>query len=390
MDGGKPMITKAKSLCLLAVLFCVLLPLAAWAEEAADPTVPPTQPLRSARIRAVGDVMAHDHQLKIAKQKDGSYDFHPQLSLIADALGNADYTIANLETTIGKCRGQGYSGYPSFNSPRALLDALKDAGVDFLTLANNHMLDRRLEGVLNTVGYVEAYGFDHGGANRSLEEKARPVIAEVNGIRIGFICETRYTNSQENYLKLEDREYAINYLRAGEFQEDLQRLKDENVDVIIAIPHWGEEYMRKPDQKTQQIARAMIAMGVDVILGSHPHVAQPIQMLTVKGEDGQERTGLVAYSMGNFLSNQNWRYANASLMVDFTLQEKQDGGFEVKNVGVIPLYICNTTKMVCTVSAQKYLEHPHEAMDAKTVKDMKQAYGDLRKLIDERVPFLAE
>ena len=77
-------------------------------------------------------------------------------------------------------------------------------------------------------------------------------------------------------------------------------------------------------------------------------------------------------------------------MVDFTLQEKQGGGFEVKNVGVIPLYICNTTKMVCTVSAQKYLEHPHEAMDAKTVKDMKQAYGDLRKLIDERVPFLAE
>ncbi len=375
-------------MCALALLLCALLPLAGWAEEAADPTVSPTQPLRSARIRAVGDVMAHDHQLKIAKRKDGSYDFHPQLSLIADALGNADYTIANLETTIGKCRGQGYSGYPSFNSPRALLDALKDAGVDFLTLANNHMLDRRLEGVLNTVGYVEAYGFDHGGANRSLEEKARPVIAEVNGIRIGFICETRYTNSQENYLKPEDRKYAINYLRVGEFQEDLQRLKDENVDVIIAIPHWGEEYMRKPDQKTQQIARAMIAMGVDVILGSHPHVAQPIQMLTVQGEDGRERTGLVAYSMGNFLSNQNWRYANASLMLDFTLQEKQGGGFQVKNVGVIPLYIWNTQKMVCTVSAQKYLEHPHEAMDAKTVKDMKQAYGDLRKLIDERVPFL--
>lgn len=375
-------------MCALALLLCALLPLAGWAEEAADPTVPPTQPLRSARIRAVGDVMAHDHQLNIAKRKDGSYDFHPQLSLIAESLANADYTIANLETTIGKCRGQGYSGYPSFNSPRALLDALKDAGVDFLTLANNHMLDRRLEGVLNTVGYVEAYGFDYGGANRSLEEKARPVIAEVNGIRIGFICETRYTNSQENYLKPEDREYAINYLRAGEFQEDLQRLKDENVDVIIAIPHWGEEYMRKPDQKTQQIARAMIAMGVDVILGSHPHVAQPIQMLTVQGEDGRERTGLVAYSMGNFLSNQNWRYANASLMLDFTLQEKQGGGFQVKNVGVIPLYIWNTQKMVCTVSAQKYLEHPHEAMDAKTVKDMKQAYGDLRKLIDERVPFL--
>ncbi len=382
------MFTKERIMCALALLLCALLPLAGWAEEAADPTVPPTQPLRSARIRAVGDVMAHDHQLNIAKRKDGSYDFHPQLSLIAESLANADYTIANLETTIGKCRGQGYSGYPSFNSPRALLDALKDAGVDFLTLANNHMLDRRLEGVLNTVGYVEAYGFDYGGANRSLEEKARPVIAEVNGIRIGFICETRYTNSQENYLKPEDREYAINYLRAGEFQEDLQRLKDENVDVIIAIPHWGEEYMRKPDQKTQQIARAMIAMGVDVILGSHPHVAQPIQMLTVQGEDGRERTGLVAYSMGNFLSNQNWRYANASLMLDFTLQEKQGGGFQVKNVGVIPLYIWNTQKMVCTVSAQKYLEHPHEAMDAKTVKDMKQAYGDLRKLIDERVPFL--
>ena len=383
------MITKAK--ILLLALLCALLATAALAEGVApDPTLAPPEGLRSVRIRAVGDVLAHEHQLKIAKQKDGSYDFHPQLSMIADSLADADYTIANLETTIEKCRGLGYSGYPSFNSPKALLEALKDAGVDFLTLANNHMLDRRMEGLLNTIGYVDAYGFDHGGTNRSLAEKAIPNIVEVNGIRIGFICETRYTNSQENHLTEEERAYAVNYLDADDFNADLQRLKDENVDVIIAVLHWGEEYMRKPDAKTVKIAQYMISQGVDVILGSHPHVAQPIQMMTVQGADGRERTGLVAYSLGNFLSNQSWRYVCAGLMLDFTLQEKQEGGFEIRNVGVVPLFCWNSPKMVCTISSQKYLNYPPKGMNAATVKEMEQAYSDLRTLIDDRVPFLVE
>ena len=115
--------------------------------------------LRSARFRAVGDLMFHDAQLKIARQPDAKYDFHPQFALIAKTLGNADYTIANLETTIGRFRDIPYSGFPRFNAPEALLDAIRDAGVDFLTLANNHILDRFFEGLVTTVDNVEAKGF---------------------------------------------------------------------------------------------------------------------------------------------------------------------------------------------------------------------------------------
>ena len=109
--------------------------------------------------------MIHRKQLEIARQADGSYDFHPQFALVAEALKNADYTIANLENTIGQFRDVPFTGFPRFNSPEALLDALREAGVDFLTLANNHILDRFFEGLVTTVDRVEAWGFDFGGAN---------------------------------------------------------------------------------------------------------------------------------------------------------------------------------------------------------------------------------
>ena len=121
--------------------------------------------LRSARFRAVGDLMFHSRQLDIALQPDGRYDFHPQFALVAEALGNADYTIANLETTIGQFRDIPYSGFPRFNTPEALLSALRDAGINFLTLANNHILDRFYAGLVRTVDSVETWGFDFGGAN---------------------------------------------------------------------------------------------------------------------------------------------------------------------------------------------------------------------------------
>ena len=169
-------------------LALALLPLAACAEGVApDPTLEPPAELRSVRIRACGDLMVHKKQLQIARQPDGSYDFHPQYAMIADSLANADYTIANLETTVGQYENRPYSGFPMFNTPESLLDAVKDAGVDFLTLANNHMLDRWSGGVAITVESVEKYGFDHVGAYRTKAEKEAPVVVEVGGIKFGFI-----------------------------------------------------------------------------------------------------------------------------------------------------------------------------------------------------------
>ena len=348
------------------------------------------QPLRHATIRAAGDLMVHIKQLRIAKQKDGSYDFYPQYALVNEALGNADYTIANLETTIGKYGKMAYSGYPLFNTPETLLDAVRDAGVDFLTLANNHMLDRYFEGMQATVDWVEKYGFDHGGANRTPEERDKPVIVEVNGIRIGMLCYTQMTNGMEAHCSSAVKEYGVNYLRRARFDADIEKLKAENVDVIIAIPHWGQEYRRRPEQKTVDTARYMIAAGVDVVLGSHPHMVQPVRYETVETDNGKTRRGLVAYSLGNFISNMLVQYTDSGIILQFTVQEKQEGGFEITSPAVVPIYCWKTDDQIRALSSAKYYDNPPEGMSSNRYARMKETYRELRKLIDDSIPFIAE
>ena len=377
----------------LALLLAAMLLGACAAAEAAfeaEPTLEPAQELRSARLRAVGDLMVHQKQLDIARQADGSYDFHPQYALIADSLADADYTIANLETTIGQYRDRDYSGFPLFNSPESLLDAVRDAGVDFLTLANNHMLDRYFEGMLNTVEVVERYGFDHGGANRSPEEQQTPIIVEVNGIALGMLCYTQMTNGMESYCNAAVKEYGVNYLRKADFAAEVQALRDAGAEVIIAMPHWGEEYNRKPEANTVALAKKMVAAGVDVVLGSHPHMVQPVEFVEVATESGQTRRGLVAWSLGNFIDNMTKRYTDSGILLEFTVQERQDGSFGIENVGVVPIYCWKRDDSIQAISSLKYLDEPPEGMSSGTWQRMQDSYQELERLLGEDVKMLAE
>ena len=354
------------------------------------PVLDEPQPLRTARIRAVGDLMVHKKQLSIARQADGSYDFHPQYALIADALANADYTIANLETTVGKYPGLDYSGFPMFNAPENLLEAIRDAGVDFLTLANNHMLDRYFEGMVNTVNLVEQYGFDFGGANRSPEERDAPKVVWVNGIGIGFLCYTQMTNGMESHCNAAATEYGVNYLRKADFAADVQKARDAGADIVIALPHWGEEYRRKPEANTVALAKLLIASGVDVILGSHPHMAQPVKFVEAETADGGTRTGLVAYSLGNFISNMTLRYTDTGLMLEFTIRERQDGSFGIDDVGCVPVYCWRESDSIRAISALKYLETPPEGMRKADHALVKQGYRDIADVLGAEIPLLAE
>ena len=360
------------------------------------PTIPPMEcptpepMLRSARIRAVGDLMVHEKQLKIARLSDGSYDFHPQYSLIADSLADADYTIANLETTIGKYGKMDYSGYPMFNTPEALLDAVKDAGVDFLTMANNHMLDRYLEGMIATVNHVEEYGFDHGGANRTQEEHDTPNVIEVNGIRLGMLCYTEMTNGMEHYCREDVSIYAVNYLRKADIAADVQALRDKGADIVIAMPHWGSEYLRQPESYNVNRAKRMIAAGVDIILASHPHMVQPVKRVEVETESGETRVGLVAYSLGNFISNMTKQYTDSGIILDFTLQEQQDGSFAVENVGYVPIFCWRQESQIRAISSLKYYEERPSGMSDSTWKRMKASCRELRDLLGENLVMLAE
>ena len=349
----------------------------------------PLPRLRSARFRAIGDVMVHETQLNHARREDGSYDFHSAFGMIAWELADADYTIANLETTVGKQEGRAYSGYPMFNSPESLLDTLEDAGIDFLTLANNHILDRGLDGMKMTVENVDRHGFDHGGANRTPEEKAKPVVAEVNGIRVGFLCYTEMTNGMENGNNGAAKQYGVNYLNDADLEGDVRRLKAAGAEVVVAIPHWGIEYRRQPEERTVNLARRMIAAGVDVILGSHPHMAQPVEFLEAQTESGETRRGLVVYSMGNFISNQSKQYTDWGLLVEFTLKERPEGGFDVDDVAVMPTFCWRQSEDIQTMPALAWYDAPAPGMDDATWQRLRQACDDARALIDESIPLIS-
>ena len=372
-----------KVLCIIAAL---LMCYAACAEEM--PVVSDT-PLRTARIRAVGDLMLHQKQLDVALTDSGEYDFYPQYAMTKDALSDADYTIGNLETTIGLYNDQPYSGYPRFNGPECLLTTIKDAGVDFLTLANNHILDRYFDGMVTTINNVEAAGFDHAGAYRTAEEADMPVIVEVNGIKFGMLAYTAHTNGMEIHSNAAATEFGVDYLANADFEADVQALEDLGAEIIIAMPHWGTEYNRKPDADVRRTAEKMTAAGIDVILGSHPHMVQPIEWLTVE-KDGDTYTSLVAWSLGNFVSNMLIQYTDSGIILDFTVSENPDGTLYITDVGYIPVYCWKQDDRIQALCSGEFLENKPENMSDSTYSRLKASHKELTDLIGEDFKLLTK
>ena len=324
-----------------------------------DPTPAPqtnTGTGRRVHMRVLGDIMFHQEQLDMAKQPDGSYDFSLQFKYIADSIGAADYTIANLETTVGKYKNQNYSGYPQFNTPESVLTTLKDCGIDFFTLANNHMLDRWFDGMKNNVNLCEKYGFQYVGAYRTQEERNTPTIYEINGIKIGFVAYTHSTNTMEDRgcdeaVKI----YGVPYLYKSDIEADIAALKKAGAEVVIALPHWGAENTHIPDSDQQKYAKKLAAAGADIILGSHSHMVEP--MLTYEGVDpntGKNRQVFCIYSMGNFISAMTLARTDNGIILDFTIVEQPDGSFRVEDIGYVPLYVWKHGSQLTVLPILKY------------------------------------
>lgn len=349
----------------------------------------------SARFRVAGDMLIHGKLLNSALCPDGSHDFHLHFAQIKNILKNADYTITNLETTVGKVGDLPYSGYPRFNTPEALLDTLRDAGVKFLTLANNHILDRGIEGLRTTTDKVRAWGFDFGGVNCSPEKKEKPMVVDICGMRVGFLCYTgvmNIVNSMESETEAVERAEALGVktLQHADFAADVRSAREAGAELVFALPHWGKEYRRKPEDETVALAKQMIAAGVDVILGCHSHMVQPVEYLKAETEDGRTRTGLVAYSLGNLISNQSDRYTDSGIVLDFTVRRLEGGGFLTENVRILPTYCWRQENRVQTLCSKKYLNVAPEGMDTSTWLRLKESYEELRELIDESFPMVEE
>jgi len=276
-----------------------------------EPTLTPVPDIRTISMVAVGNIFPHTPQITQAHIGDGKYDFKPSFEYIKPRLQQADLVIADLETSqagpdISFLGTKGYTSWPTFNTPQELSVALKDAGVDLMTLANNHSYDRGYDGLMVTLDYIRGLGIKTFGAYKSQEERDDILIENHDGINIAFIG---YTFSTNGIPVPEGKEYTVNLVPF--FQEysalitDIKTARDRGADIIAVFAHWGEEHHSEPNpQYLRQVASDLALAGADLIIGGHPKYTQPIEWFFNENADGSERASMVIYSQGNFLSNQ--------------------------------------------------------------------------------------
>ena len=276
--------------------------------------VQPTQNerVRSATIRIVGDVMQHLPQIEAARTTEG-YDYAPCFAEVGEWLSDADLTIANLETTL---RSEApYSGYPRFAAPVELAGELAAVGVDVALLANNHICDRGGEGLRGTVEALDSVGVRHTGAYSDLVDYARnnPLMVNVGDFRVAIMNYTYGTNG----LPIASGTY-VNLLDTVRLAADMERAA--TADIRLVCLHWGEEYHARPAKAQRELADWLYRKGATVVVGGHPHVVQPVEVLADKW--GRVR-GVTFYSLGNYVSNQTAPGTDGGMVA--TLHFKQQG-----------------------------------------------------------------
>lgn len=267
-----------------------------------------------ASLTAVGDIMMHSWQINRGYDAaTDTFDYMESFTYVADYLSAADFTFGNLETTFaGRYNGAssdvlGYADYPMFNSPEVLGNNLKDLGFDMLATANNHSLDSWEDGVYATLDHLDSLGIKHVGTARSQAEKDELCIVEVNGITFGFSC---YTYATNGLPVPSNAPYCVNTLEMydeaciNEMCNNVKRLNEAGVDVVMPIIHFGTEYRVPTDSYQEMCVDRLFEAGADVIIGSHPHVVESMEIREITNPDGSKRTGYVIYSMGNFISSQ--------------------------------------------------------------------------------------
>lgn len=296
----------------------------------------PADPVTRFTLVAVGDMMAHTPQLVSAKTSSG-YDFSGCFAPVASRIGEADLALGNLETVLA---GGTYTGYPSFNSPDAYAGAAIAAGFDVLTTANNHTLDRGPVGIGATLDALDRLGVLHTGTARSADEDTRVCVAEAEGVRVGVIA---YTYGMNGLTVPKDKPWLVNTIDSKKMTADVQAARASGADIVVVSIHNGVEYQRQPTEAQVKLERAMVDAGADVVLGSHPHVIQPMEMMEVAASADSTRTAFVTHSLGNFLSNQRERYRDTGLIVRLQFEKNlKTGVTSLVGVEYVPVWVDDT------------------------------------------------
>jgi len=271
----------------------------------------------SIKLLFVGDVMGHGPQIRSAEiVKNKSYDYEPNFKYVAPIIESADLAIGNLEVTLpGK---PPYQGYPRFRSPDDLAKALRLAGFDMMVTSNNHSNDAGKLGVIETINTLKEYGFYQTGTFKNQEEKDwfYPLILYKNNFKIAFLNYTYDTNGLPTRAPT-----VVNLIDSEQIKEDMTMARALKPDAIIVLMHWGLEYQLIESEKQRKLAKNIFEWGADLIIGSHPHVIQPIKEVQLAEENGSVKKRVITYSLGNFISNQTKTNTDGGLMFEVSLHK---------------------------------------------------------------------
>lgn len=341
------------------------------------------------KMSVIGDIMCHNTQYKDAYDSStGTYDFSYVFSDIKEHISSADIAIGNLETTFaGKERG--YSNYPRFNTPEQLATDLKEFGIDVLTTANNHCMDTNYTGLVSTLKYLDEAGISHTGTNATVQDQNKILTKDVNGIKIAFLSFTYGTNGIPIPT---DKSFAVNLINEDLILKQIELAKKENPDLICASMHWGIEYQTKQNAEQEKLAKLLFENGVDVILGSHPHVLQPMEKKTITLEDGTTKDVFVIYSLGNFMSGQTKENTRNSIILDISITKNgETGKTTLDKIEYTPIYMykssTGTTKKYKVLDIEKaisnYEKGTNSSIGQATYTTLKKELEKINKTMGE-------
>ena len=277
-----------------------------------------------ARLVFAGDLMQHMPQVRAARRPDGTFDYSETFRYVKPIFEEADFAMLNFETTLTPTSR--YTGYPMFRSPAQLADALHDIGMDAVVMANNHICDNGRAGIGYMTARFDSLRIAHTGAfiDSTRYRMNHPLRFEVKGIRFALLNYTYDTNGvpiPEGTI--------VNLIDTTVIQNDLKGIDRSETDCIIVFFHWGDEYVRKPNNTQRMLAELCHRYGTEIVMGSHPHVIQPFEA----GYDTDSTIrSVTVYSLGNFVSNQRDRYKDGGLIVTLDI-EKRNG-----QISICPYY----------------------------------------------------
>ena len=321
------------------------------AAPSATPSEQPDEPssTTTAAIAVGGDIVMHTG-LNTEAYSSGEYDYTPIFGVLPDLISNADYAVCSLVSTLAD--GGTYTAYPLFRSPTSIADAISSVGFDLVNTATSHLADSYKDGIDSTLDALDAAGLNHVGTYRTQEERdssGNRTMVDINGISVAFLAYTCDTNN----VPVSGFEYAASicatdYLTGGTeidyelMDSNIAAAREAGAELVFVFMSWGTEFSTSPSDLQYEIADGLISAGADVIIGGHCRVPQPMEMRTVRLEDGTERTAFVCYSLGNLLSCQNDDYTDISAILNIEITRNDDTGeTAVSGVSYRPIYMAD-------------------------------------------------